>query len=182
MELSTGILLLSDPFLKDPHFARTAVLVCEHNELGSFGLVLNRKTKHSLGELVQEAKGIEFPIFDGGPVDQHTLHFLHRSPKHISEGIEVADGIFWGGDFAEVVKAIKEGLLTEKDIRFFVGYSGWSEGQLAAEYESKSWIIAPPNPEIIFQQPELHIWKKTMHTLGGEYALMSNYPSDPQLN
>lgn len=182
MELSTGILLLSDPFLKDPNFARSAILLCEHTIDGSFGLVLNKKSNYLLSDLVEKAIGINITVYDGGPVQPNTMHFIHRQPNLIPESIEVADGIFWGGDFETIVTLLNEKSLSINDIRFFVGYSGWSEGQLAAEYEGKSWIVAEAKPALIFLNKEELIWKKSLATLGGEYAQMSNYPTDPQLN
>ncbi len=182
MELNQGILLLSDPFLKDPNFARSVVLLCEHNTEGSFGLVLNKKSPHHLSDLVEMAFDLTITVFDGGPVQQNTLHFIHRKPHLIPESVEVAKGIFWGGHFETIVDLLRDGRLSQDDIRFFLGYSGWSQGQLAEEHEGKSWIIAPATPALIFLPKEEMIWKKSLDSLGGEYAQMSNYPSDPQLN
>jgi putative transcriptional regulator len=182
MELNQGILLLSDPFLKDPNFARTAILLCEHTLDGSFGLVLNKKSNYVLSDLVEKAIGLNITVYDGGPVQQNTLHFIHRKPNLISESVEVADGIFWGGSFETIVSLLRDELLSTEDIPFFVGYSGWSEGQLAEEFKGKSWIIAEAKPSLIFLHKEDLIWKKSLDTLGGEYAQMSNYPTDPQLN
>ncbi len=182
MELNQGILLLSDPFLKDPNFARSVVLLCEHNREGSFGLVLNKKSQYHLSDLVELAFNLTITVFDGGPVQQNTLHFIHRKPNLIPESVEVAKGIFWGGHFETIVALLRNGSLSPDDIRFFVGYSGWSQGQLEEEHEGKSWIIAAATPAIIFMSKEALIWKNSLNTLGGEYAQMSNYPSDPQLN
>lgn len=182
MELKQGILLLSDPFLKDPNFARSVVLLCEHNSEGSFGLVLNKKSPHRLSDLVEKAFDLTITVFDGGPVQQNTLHFIHRKPHLIPESVEVTKGIFWGGHFETILDLLRDGSLSQDDIRFFLGYSGWSQGQLEEEHEGKSWIIAPATSALIFLPKEEMIWKKSLHSLGGEYAQMSNYPSDPQLN
>lgn len=182
MELSAGILLLSDPFLKDPNFVRSVVLLCEHNDEGSFGFVLNKKTKHTLYSLVEKAVGLELPVYEGGPVEHNTLHFIHRKPDLIADGIEIAEGIYWGGDFEQVVAALQTNILSPTDVRFFMGYSGWSTGQLAEEYEEKSWIVAAASSSLIFSYKESQLWKQSLTELGGEYARMTNYPSDPQLN
>jgi putative transcriptional regulator len=181
-DITPGILLISDPFLKDPNFMRTVVLVCEHREEGSFGFVLNKTFDQELGDLVKDAEGIRFPVYEGGPVQKDTLHFLHQCPDLIPGGIEVVDGIFWGGDFEEVLLLLKEKKLGKKDIRFFLGYSGWSEGQLLGELAEKSWITREASKPLVFNMDTQQIWKDALGELGGEYSQMINYPIDPQLN
>ncbi len=177
-----GILLISDPFLKDPNFIRTVVLLCEHQVEGSFGFVLNKHFNKELGDLITQAKGVRFPIYDGGPVQKDTLHFLHQCPDKIPGGIEVIDGIYWGGDFEEVLSLLKEKELTKNEIRFFLGYSGWTEGQLSAELEEKSWITRKASKPLVFTLNTPQLWKAALRDLGGEYSQMINYPIDPQLN
>ena len=181
-DIAPGTLLISDPFLKDPNFARTVVLLCEHRQEGSFGFVLNKSFNQELGDLIKDAEGLRFPVFDGGPVQKDTLHFLHQRPDQISGGIEVIDGIFWGGDFEEVLSLLKEKKLDKNDIRFFLGYSGWGEGQLAGELNEKSWITREADKRFVFNMSTPQIWKAALKDLGGEYSQMINYPIDPQLN
>jgi len=181
-DLTPGILLISDPFLKDPNFIRTVVLLCEHKDEGSFGFVLNKTLDQKLGDLVTNAEGIRFPVYDGGPVQKDTLHFLHQCPSLITGGIEIVDGIFWGGDFENVLELLKEDKLSKNDIRFFLGYSGWSEGQLLGELNEKSWITREASKPLVFNMNTPQIWKAALQDLGGEYSQMINYPIDPQLN
>ncbi|MEN9459613.1 MAG: hypothetical protein RL135_2236, partial [Bacteroidota bacterium] len=116
MELNKGILLLSDPFLKDPNFIRTAVLICDHNEEGDIGFILNKKTDQILGDVVEIADGLTLPVFEGGPVEQQTLHFIHRRPDIITEGIEISTGIYWGGDFDVAIAALHNKEITDLQI------------------------------------------------------------------
>ncbi len=180
--IEPGILLISDPFLKDPNFKRTVVLLCEHREEGSFGFVLNKSFDQELGDLIKDVDGIRFPVYDGGPVQKDTLHFLHRCPARIPGGIELVDGIFWGGDFEDVLRLLKEKELQQQDIRFFLGYSGWGEGQLDGELKEKSWITRPASTPLVFNMNTQQIWKNALKDMGGEYTQMTNYPTDPQLN
>jgi putative transcriptional regulator len=180
-DVAPGTLLISDPFLKDPNFMRTVVFLCEHTKDGSFGFVLNKVLEQQIGDLLIDAEGIRFPVYNGGPVQRDTIHFLHQRPHDIG-GFEVIDGIFWGGDFEKVLALLKEGELTTKDIRFFLGYSGWGEGQLAGELEEKSWITREANKRFVFDMNTPQIWKASLTDLGGEYSQMVNYPIDPQLN
>ncbi|MDE3145772.1 MAG: YqgE/AlgH family protein [Bacteroidota bacterium] len=177
-----GTLLISDPFLKDPNFLRTVVILCDHQYEGSFGFVLNKLYDQKIGELVPDLEGIDFPVYYGGPVQTNTLHFLHQHPELIDGGILVTDNVYWGGDFETVIELLKENRLKQNDIRFYIGYSGWGEGQLEEELKAKSWITSQGTSKLIFHRNADMIWKDALRNLGGEYAQMINYPIDPQLN
>ena len=181
-QLTSGILLISDPFLKDPNFLRTAIILCEYNTEGSVGFVINKPFELSLGDLVEGLEGIDFPVYEGGPVQKTSIHFIHTCPDIISDGTAIGKGIFWGGNFEQVRILLKTNSLTNKDIRFFIGYSGWGNGQLEEEIAEKSWITRACNRNLIFTTPAEQIWKKALKGLGGEYELMPNYPLDPQFN
>ncbi len=182
IDITPGTLLISDPFLKDPNFLRTVVLLCDHQSEGSFGFVLNKRYEQSIGDLMQDLEGINFPVYYGGPVQVDSLHFLHQRPELIEGGLPLTDGIFWGGDFEQVIELLKENKLSKNDIRFFVGYSGWGEGQLEAELKEKSWITSKASCRLTFSRATDNLWKDALKDLGGEYAQMVNYPIDPQLN
>lgn len=182
VEPANGILLISDPFLKDPNFMRTVVLLCEHNEEGTFGLVLNRRFHQKLGELVTELEDIDIPVYYGGPVQMDTLHFIHQLPEEIPGSKEISKGIYWGGDFDIVTILLKRGVLDESNIRFYIGYSGWSEGQLDDEMKEKSWLTLKGNHKLVFHKDENAIWKDALKEMGGDYRQLVNYPIDPQLN
>lgn len=179
---ANGILLISDPFLKDPNFSRTVVLLCEHNPEGTFGLVLNRSFNKELGDLVTDLEGISVPVYYGGPVQLDTLHFLHQLPNEIPGGQEISDGIYWGGDFDIVSSMLKKGTIDVTRIRFYLGYSGWSDGQLNDEMKEKSWLTVKANRKLIFHHDIQSIWKDALKQMGGQYEQLVNYPIDPQLN
>ena len=182
VELSAGTLLIAEPFLKDPNFMRTVVLLCDHQQEGSFGFVLNKQFKHSLDELIPEFEGMKIPVFAGGPVQLDTLHFLHTYPELLPGSHEIADGVYWGGDFEMMKALLIQGELDLKRIRFFVGYSGWGVNQLEEEMNSKSWLTAKARKSIILHKSISEIWKDALRLLGDEYAMMINFPTDPQLN
>ncbi|HNJ58335.1 MAG TPA: YqgE/AlgH family protein, partial [Chitinophagaceae bacterium] len=92
------------------------------------------------------------------------------------------DNIYWGGEFELVVDLIKTKKISKNDIRFFIGYSGWGEGQLADELQTKSWITRQATTTLVFNSKTENIWKDALKDLGGEYSQMVNYPIDPQLN
>jgi putative transcriptional regulator len=182
IEPATGILLISDPFLKDPNFRRTVVLLCEHNEEGTFGLVINRTFEQTLNELITDLNDDTVPVYYGGPVQIDTLHFLHQLPTEIPGGQEIAKGIFWGGDFELVISMLKNQTLDLDKIRFYLGYSGWSTGQLKDEMNEKTWLAVNANRKLVFHQQTDDIWKEAVKSMGGEYTQLINYPIDPQLN
>ena len=177
-----GILLIADPFLKDPNFKRTVIFVCEHQEIGSFGFVLNKIIEQTLDDLMTGFDGFPIPIYYGGPVQMDTIHFLHQYPDQITGGQEVMKGIYWGGDFGKLSAMVKNNEIDLKKVRLFIGYSGWSNGQLRDELEEKSWLTVAATSELIFHKEPNDIWKDSLKHLGGEYELMINFPTDPQLN
>ena len=177
-----GILLIADPFLKDPNFLRTVVLICEHQEEGSFGLVLNKRFTHQLDELMTDLEGHPIPVYYGGPVEMNTLHFIHQLPEQIPGGKEIGSGIFWGGNFETVTCLVKSGELDLSMIKFFIGYSGWGKGQLQEELDEKSWLTVAATRKLIFEDPAEEVWKESLKHLGGDYEMLIHYPADPQLN
>ena len=88
-----GILLIAEPFLKDPNFIRTVVLLCDHQDEGSLGFVINREFRHTLDELMNDAEELKLPVFYGGPVQMDTIHFLHQYPDKIPGSFTVQEGI-----------------------------------------------------------------------------------------
>ena len=107
---------------------------------------------------------------------------MRPSKTGVSRRREISEGIYWGGDFTKVVQLLNTHQLTNKDIRFFLGYSGWGEGQLEDEMKQKSWISSAATKKLIFTGDTSNIWKDALKQLGGEYQQMVNYPIDPQLN
>lgn len=182
IEPGPGILLIADPFLKDPNFLRTVVFLCDHKEEGSFGFVLNRQYENKLGDLIPELEGNQLPVYYGGPVQMDTIHFLHQYPNEIPGGQEILKGVYWGGDFDAAINMIKNEETDENKIRFYIGYSGWGEGQLDSEMKEKTWLTVQATRKLIFHPDHEEIWKDSLKHLGGDYEIMVNFPIDPQLN
>jgi putative transcriptional regulator len=177
-----GRLLVSEPFMQDPYFKRSVVLLTEHNENGSFGLILNKPIPMYLNEAIENAPEFDSKLALGGPVQKETLHYLHLLGDKIPNSTEVMDGVFWGGDFEAVKDLIREGELQPDNIRLFVGYSGWAEGQLSHEMESKSWIVARADKELLFTERPENLWSNILANMGSPYDYMVNLPEDPRLN
>jgi putative transcriptional regulator len=182
-KISKGILLIAEPFMWDPNFKRTVTLICEHNnDHGTFGFVLNRPLEMKLHEAIQGIKKFDARLHYGGPVELDTLHFLHRLGDSIEGTVEVVEGIYWGGNFEQLKYLINSGTVSPSDFRFFLGYSGWSAGQLEEEMKQYSWIIHQAESRHVFSVNSSQLWKTTLREKGGEYAQMANYPEDPSFN
>lgn len=177
-----GRLLASEPYLPDPNFERTLILLTEHNEEGSVGFVLNKPSESIIGDVMPDIKNIHTPVLIGGPVQQDTLHFIHRVPD-VTDAIEVVPGIYWGGNFEQILLLIETGQISEGQVNFFLGYSGWSPGQLNEELKANSWIVNDRvSEELIFETGYDEMWRKSLQSLGGRFSIYSNYPVDPSMN
>ncbi|CAH0996376.1 hypothetical protein EMA8858_02508 [Emticicia aquatica] len=176
-----GKILIAEPFLGDKNFERSVVLLCEDNEEGSFGLVLNQLTNLRLDDVMDNIYG-DLSLFLGGPVEQNTLHFIHRLGNQIDNTIEIGNGIYWSGDFEQIKNLINIGKISENDIRLFIGYSGWASKQLEGELKKDSWIVSDADANLIFDTPSKQFWREVLKRMGGQYKVLSNYPIDPRLN
>ena len=183
VEPTSGCILVSEPHLPDNNFDRTVILLCKHDEEGSFGFVLNRKSNVNLNELMKEAEGIELPVYIGGPVEQNTLHFVHNDDT-LTDAELVNDSFYWGGDIDLLLSWLQDKVIDKNSVKFFLGYSGWGQGQLMEEIKENSWIvIEPKSSELIFDADgSSEMWKNILEDMGGRYTMYSKYPEDPRLN
>jgi putative transcriptional regulator len=177
-----GRILVSEPYLPDPNFERTIILICEHNDEGSFGFIMNKPSAAKLGDVMLDLKDIVSPVFIGGPVQQDTLHYIHRI-SNLEDSIQVMDGIYWGGNFDQLVSLIETKQVAASDIKFFLGYSGWGVGQIEEELKEDSWIVSDKvNEELLFDIKAEAMWQYALKSMGGRFSVYSNYPQDPRLN
>ena len=180
---SKGTLLVAEPsIIGDVSFNRSVVLLADHGSQGSVGFIMNKPLEYSLPDLIPQIK-TDFTIYNGGPVEQDNLYFIHKVPELIPDSVEISSGIYWGGDFSVVSELIKENKITPNEIRFFLGYSGWDAEQLNRELEANSWVIVENSyKKNIFGKSYDTFWKEKMIELGGEYILWSNAPENPSFN
>ena len=174
-------MLIAEPFLSDPNFSRSVVFLCEHGEDGTVGFALNRPTELTLGDLLPDMYTPSLDVFHGGPVQVDTLHMLHRLPAQLG-GMEVAEGVYWGGSFEALQETVAGNKYDAHDMRMFVGYAGWTAEQLQKEIEEHAWIVADARPELLFETDSNKLWKKAIQSLGKEFAYLANLPLNPQLN
>jgi putative transcriptional regulator len=181
-EIQKGHLLIAEPsILSDKSFNRTIVLLTEHNDNGTVGFVLNKPSQFTLGELVSDINS-DFLVYMGGPVEQENLYFIHKVPELIPESQEISHGIYWGGNYQAVKTLLNQGMIENDEIRFFLGYSGWSFEQLEDEIKEHSWIVLENKRANIFKINDATSWKSKLLEMGGKYVLWANSPEDPNLN
>lgn len=178
-----GKVLISEPFLPDPTFSRSVILITEHTDHGTLGYVLNQRTDYAVNMIVEGLDIVNRSAYQGGPVELNSLHYLHTYPQ-IEGCTKVMDGVYWSGDFEEVCQGLLLGGMKQENFKFFVGYSGWSPGQLQEELDQKSWMIGDLEPKYLFDHTidDDELWKLAVRKQGGKDALMANAPTDPFLN
>lgn len=175
-----GKLLVAHPSLRDPNFRRSVVLLCQHDpDEGTFGFIMNRRLEQTAADFLPEEKVpalARVSAFEGGPVATNRLVFTdfqfdaelgHAQVRH-ALGIEEAE---------QLVESERSA-----GLRAFVGYSGWSEGQLEEEIAQGAWIIAPAVAESFAVEQCARLWTRTLRRLGGPYALLAALPEDPSMN
>ena len=169
--------------MEDPNFKRTVIILAQHSkEEGSFGFVLTRPAPMALADVVDGFEGFEAPLFVGGPVQIDTLHYLHTVGDLLPGSVEVVPGLYWGGSFEKLKQLVVAGAVQPEQFKFFLGYSGWEEGQLEEEMKDNSWIVHPAKAKHVFKTNADNLWKKVLQEKGGDYAMMVNFPENPILN
>jgi len=181
-EIKTGTILLSEPFMMDPNFKRAAVLLVDHGEDGSIGFVLNRESDVRIDELVEDFPEFDAPVYVGGPVGRDTVHYLHRRGDLLEGSDPVVKGVWWGGDYERLKFLVRHELISPRDVRFFVGYSGWSEDQLEEEMEHGSWVTAKMDPNYLFKSSPDTLWSQVMDHKGNAYSVIADMADDLKLN
>lgn len=182
LDLRPGTLLVAPPSLLEPNFRRSVVLLCDHNAEGSFGLVINRPLDAALSDVIDGFDEYDGILSLGGPVQTDTLHYLHRHPLEISDAIPVLDGVLWGGRFESIRDLIHSADSSPRTLRFFLGYAGWGSGQLEAEVDQGGWVITEARSNDVFSEAPDALWRNVLRRMGGEYAILSNFPEDPRMN
>jgi len=176
-----GSILISEPSLRDFYFRQSVVLLAEHNEEGTFGVIINKPIEARLKDIVKGFPGCNLPVYLGGPVKTDSIFFIHTR-NDILQSVPIMEGLNWGGDLDLIKAMIKEKSISPHEIRFFVGYSGWSPNQLDRELREKSWVLSQTTVnEVINDHPET-LWSNYLRNMGHDYAIWANFPADPTFN
>lgn len=177
-----GKLLISEPFLQDANFGRSVILLIDHGEEGTMGLIMNKQLPHIVNDFIEEFKYIDsIPLYRGGPVSTDTLFYLHNL-SDIKGSIPIDEGLYLNGDFSSIKRYILQGNPIEGNIRFFLGYSGWDAEQLQQEIKENTWLIGQADSDLLLNKSVKDLWKTSLRELGKKYETWSRYPQIPSLN
>lgn len=182
LQLHSGSLLISEPFLVDSCFKRSVIMLSEHDKNGTLGFILNKPTDMKLNQAVEDFPEFDVPLYFGGPVDTETLFYIHTLGNKLDGARQIAEGIYWGGDYDQLKFLVDTKQVKENQIRFYAGYSGWEPKQLNDEIKGQTWILTETNKQFAFYQNPRLLWSQVLKSMGNEYAMMANFPEDPQLN
>ena len=177
-----GKILISEPFLPDTFFNRSIVYLTDHSPKGSVGFILNKKLDLKISGAIEGFEGLDETLNMGGPVAPDTLHYLHNVGDMIPDSVHIEGDIFWGGDIDTIRKLIRNRKINQSQIRFFLGYSGWSAGQLEHELKEDSWMIAQVNPEIVMNSRGEDTWKRVLRGFSNKYRMWAEFPESPEMN
>jgi putative transcriptional regulator len=182
-ELAKGKILISEPFLGDPNFSRSVILLLEYSkENGAVGFVLNKPTDLNMSDMIEEYPIDSFRYHYGGPVKPENVFFLHTLGDSIDHSQQIIPGLWWGGDFDQITSLIKSGTVPQREVKFFGGYSGWAAQQLEDELLERSWILSSMSTEQIMKEDIDELWRESLKSLGKKFSIIADFPEDPALN
>jgi putative transcriptional regulator len=179
---SKGRLLLSEPFMGDYYFGRSVILLAEHNEEGSFGIIMNKPVTAGFNEVLKNFPEFNAQIYLGGPVETNSLFYVHTIGEQLEGAVEIIKGLYWGGDLEALKEMIILGTIQPADIRFYLGYSGWGANQLDGELKRNSWVITRTTKKRLLNLNPMTMWESLLRQMGEEYKYWTKFPVDPGMN
>ena len=182
-KVTIGKILLAEPFMVDSNFKRSVVLICDHTQDdGTVGFILNKNLGLPITELILEFPDFDSLVYYGGPVQTDSIHYIHNVGDLLENSTKIVDGVWWGGDFEKLKFLIASKLIHPKNIRFFVGYSGWSPGQLTNEMEYNSWVLSEMYANYLFKSEPDSLWQKVMKNKGDRFEVIADMPDGVNWN
>ncbi len=177
-----GRVLISEPFLTDTYFKRSVVFLTEHQDEGSVGFVLNKPIEMQLHDVLQDFPKIDAGVSIGGPVSTNTVHYIHTLGDKLPDSVHVIDKLWWGGNFEVLKQMVLAGHISGSEIRFFMGYSGWSPEQLQTEISQNAWLVGELSADMIMQGIKSDFWNEVLNKMHSKYKVWANFPENPGMN
>ena len=176
-----GRVLISEPFGSDAIFRKSVVYITEHSDKLTSGFIINKPVGLNNNSFFRLISFMPFDLSFGGPVEINRILFIHTLGSQIAGSVEIADGIYFGGDYRTVIKKMESGEASRNDVRFFMGYALWHPKQLENEIKSKYWIVGNLEKDVIMDYNS-DTWASAVKNLGGRYSFWQNLPSNPMWN
>ena len=182
-QAQTGSILIAEPFMVDPNFKRAVVGLCDHTEEeGTVGFVLNKPLGLKVNELIVDFPDFDTEVYFGGPVQTDSIHYIHNMGDLLEGSTKVVDGLWWGGDFEKLKFLIRSEMIFPENIRFFVGYSGWSPGQLEEEMAGGSWVLSDLYANYLFKSKPTKLWQQVLKNIGDTHSVIAEMPDAANWN
>jgi putative transcriptional regulator len=182
VEPKKGRILIAEPFLPGNYFNRSVIFLVAYSNKGAVGFILNKKVDVAIHDVLPGFPEFDVDVYLGGPVATDSIYFIHKLGKKLPGSIHVLDDIYWGGDFEALKQMVINRSINPKDIRFFVGYSGWDAGQLEQEIKEDSWLVNDIDSQSIMQEMSQDVWADFVKKVGQRYTVWENFPENPAMN
>ena len=182
LKVSIGDVLISEPFLDDFYFRRSAILIVDHNDEGSFGVVINKRLNIPFNDIIMGFPKFDAEVYLGGPVDTDRVFFIHTIGEMIPDSHKIMSGLYWSGNINALKAMIKNDLIKSHEVRFYVGYAGWDGGQIRKELKANTWLVGKFSTKEILHTMPSKMWSNFVNKLGNKYILWNKFPVNPSDN
>ena len=182
LNVATGDVLISEPFMNDFHFRRSVILIIDNNEEGSLGVIFNKRLTIPFNEIVQGFPEFKADVYLGGPVETDRIFFIHTIGEMIPDSYKISYGLYWSGNVNALKAMIKMDLIKPHEVRFYVGYAGWDSGQLRNELKANTWLVGKFSSKQLLTTIPGKMWKNFVKQMGKRYMLWDKFPVNPSEN
>lgn len=182
LNVNIGNVLISEPFMNDFYFRRSVILMIDHNEEGSLGVVINKRLATPFNDIVQGFPEFKADVYLGGPVETDRIFFIHTIGEMIPDSHKISSGLYWSGNVNALKAMIKMDLIKAHEVRFYVGYAGWAEGQLHNELKANTWLVGKFTTKELLRTMPSKMWSSFVNKMGKRYSLWNKFPINPSDN
>lgn len=176
-----GTLLISEPFNPEPAFKRSVVIISQHNKKGSIGFIINKPTPLKIQDALDNFPDFEAPIYWGGSVHLDSIYYVH-SIKELKGNHKIAEGLYWGGNYQQLIGMIEAKEISQDQIKFLAGYSAWNPDELEQEILAENWWTTQADSYCTLIEEPTVVWGNVLKRMGHVYGIMNDFPEDPGFN
>ena len=177
-----GDVLISEPFMNDFYFRRSVILLIDHNEEGSLGVIFIIRLTIPFNEIVQGFPEFNADVYLGGPVETDRIFFIHTVGEMIPDSHLISNGLYWSGNINVLKSMILMDLIKPHEVRFYVGYAGWDGGQLRNELKANTWVVGRFTSKQLLRTMPGKMWSDFVKQIGKRYTLWDKFPVNPSEN